>query len=107
MAHNAGDPEQVKRREDAALRERRQELEDVRYIVSTPPGKRYFRKLLERGSVFATTFTGNSQTFFKEGMRNMALGILADVSEAAPEMIVDLMIRKDTEDEEEENARGT
>jgi hypothetical protein len=103
--HNASDPKQVKDRADKANRDRKQELEDVRYLVKTPAGKRYFRKILERGSVFTTTFTGNSRTFFNEGMRNLALGILADVSEAAPEAITELMIRNDTEEEEKENAR--
>lgn len=106
MPHNAADPKQVKEKLDAASRARKQELEDVAYLIKTPPGMRYFRKLLERGSVFTTTFTGNSQTFFKEGMRNLALGILADVSEAAPEMIAELMVRATSEEEEKENARA-
>ena len=106
MPHNASDPKQVKDKADAALRARKQELDDVRYLIKTPAGLRYFRKLLGRGSVFTTTFTGNSRTFFNEGARNLALGILADVSEAAPEAIADLMVRADTEKEEKENARA-
>lgn len=107
MPHNAADPKQVAEKEQRANRARKQVLDDVRYLIKTPPGMRYFRGLLERGSVFQTTFTGNSHTFFKEGMRNLALSVLADVSEAAPEEIVNLMVRSDTEEEEKENARGT
>lgn len=106
MAHNAADPKQIGEKENAASRERKQELEDVRYLVKTPAGLRYFRKLLERGMVFTTTFTGNSRTFFNEGGRNLALGVLADVTEAAPEEVVNLMVRTDSEDEEKENARA-
>ena len=67
MPHNASDPSQVKEKEDAAARERKQELEDVAYLIKTPPGLRYFRKLLERGSVFTTTFTGNSRRSLRKG----------------------------------------
>jgi len=106
VPHNASDPVQVAEKEKAAARVRKQELEDIKYLVKTPAGLRYFRKLLERGMVFTTTFTGNSKTFFNEGARNLALGILADVSEAAPEEIVKLILRTDSKDEEKENARS-
>lgn len=105
MPHNASDPKQVKSKAEAATRERKQELEDIRYLIKTPAGLRYFRRLLARGSVFTTTFTGNSRTFFNEGARNLALSILADVSEAAPDMIAGLMVCVDTKEEEKQNAR--
>lgn len=78
--------------EKKKAKERRlQELEDVKFILGTPQGVRFFRRLLESGRVFQTTFTGNSQTFFLEGHRNLALEFLADVVEATPDKITELM----------------
>jgi hypothetical protein len=94
MAHNAADEKKVK---DAAKRtknERDQQLEDIKDILSRPSGVRFFRRLLEDGSIFATTFTGNSYTFFNEGARNLVLRYFDDLCAAVPERVAELMLRK-------------
>lgn len=60
-------------------RRREQELNDIRTVLSTREGRRFVWRLLSIGSLFQTTFTGNSNTFFLEGHRNLALLILHDV----------------------------
>ena len=71
--------------EEETARARVQYIEDIRTLVAVPAGKRFFRQLFEDGYIFRTTFTGNSQGFFLEGHRNLALKIFQDVCEAAPE----------------------
>ncbi len=92
--HNAANEKQVKEREKDAQNERDQELEDVKTILDTPAGVRFFIRLMDEGRVFSTSFTGNSQTFFLEGHRNLALKFFNDVAEACPDKVADLMIKK-------------
>lgn len=86
---NASDEDQVKTRKRKDERERDRELADIRLVMSSVEGRRFVWRLLEKAGVFRTSFTGNSTTFFNEGMRNMGLMVLGDVHEAcASEYIV-------------------
>jgi hypothetical protein len=88
---NAADEDQVKtrKRKDERLRER--ELNDLRVVMSSVEGRRFVWRLLEKAGVFRTSFTGNSTTFFNEGMRNMGLMVLGDVHEAAADAYIVMM----------------
>lgn len=89
--YNAADEEQVRKREKKNKNEREQELEDIKDILSRPSGLRFFKRMMRKGQMFNTTFTGNSQTFFLEGHRNFALEYFGDVCEACPEKVADLV----------------
>ncbi len=69
--------------EERRLR-REQELNDIRAVLSTREGRRFMWRLLTIGSLFRTTFTGNSTGFFLEGHRNLALMILNDIQKVDP-----------------------
>lgn len=96
--YNAADEKQVKDREEKDDLERVQELEDIKNIMKIPSGLRFFRRLMADGMVFTTTFTGNSQSYFLEGHRNLALKYLNDIAEATPNMVSKLMIVKKEEE---------
>ena len=71
--------DEVREAKDANKRaelEHRQLLNDVKETFGTPYGKRVFSHIMEKTHVFHTTFTGNSQTFFREGERNIGLYLL-------------------------------
>ena len=68
------------------MNEREQELEDIRAVMSSPAGRRFVWRLLEVGNVFRPCFTGNSQTYYLEGKRELTLTFYADVMEACPEL---------------------
>ena len=89
--HNAADEKQVEAQAKRDENRRKQELIDIKDMLETPAGKRFFRRLMKDGLVFQTTFTGNSQGYFLEGHRNLALKYLHDVVEAAPNMVAELM----------------
>jgi hypothetical protein len=97
--YNAADEEVVKgrKRKDEQIRDR--ELNDVRTVMNTVEGRRFVWRMLDRAGVFRTSFTGNSTTFFNEGMRNMGLIVLADVHEACSDKYIQMMTesKKDTE----------
>ena len=99
--HNAADPVSVMDEEKRAKNTREQELVDIKEIINRPEGLRFFRRLMEKGMVFGTTFTGNSRGMFLEGHRNLALLFFNDIAEAAPNKIADLLIAKEEKRETE------
>lgn len=103
MGYNASDEQQVKDLEQEAQNARNQELEDIKTILDTPHGVRFFKRLFDIGCMFQTTFTGNSNSFFKEGHRNFALMFFNDVCEACPNKISELLVKKIAEKKAEEN----
>lgn len=86
--------------ENSKAREiRRREVEDFKWLMAHPAGRRIVWRLLERAGVYRTTFTGNSETFFKEGMRAMGLFIIGEVHSVTPEAYVTMLKEQRTNDE--------
>jgi len=96
--YDASNDNQVKEAETKRRLAREQEIEDLKAILATQAGIRFFKRLMADGHVFKTTFTGNSQGYFLEGHRNLALKYFSDVCEAAPHVVKDLMLREQTND---------
>ena len=87
---NAADPKQVKRagRRD---KERAKRAEaDLRWVLSDPRGRRFLWQLLGDAGIFRTSFTGNSETFFREGMRNLGLQVFTKIHEVAPDLYLEM-----------------
>ncbi len=72
---------------------REEELADLRKILSSDEGVRFFKRFFNEGSMFKSTFTGNSQGMFLEGSRAFALKFFHDCCEACPEKIPTLIMR--------------
>lgn len=66
-------------------KQRRQQLDDIQWLMGHETGRRLMWRLLEVSGVFRTSFTGNSETFFREGRRDVGLRFLADIDEVAAE----------------------
>lgn len=71
-------------RRDADAKEQKRvrlqlEQEDLRAVMRTVEGRRFIRAQLARCGVWRTSFTGNSETFFREGQRNIGLMLLDDL----------------------------
>ncbi|WP_343684009.1 hypothetical protein [Asticcacaulis sp.] len=64
----------AKKKADEKLRA--QTKADWDWLMADARGRRIIWALLEFCGVFRTSFTGNSETFFKEGQRNVGLSIL-------------------------------
>jgi hypothetical protein len=97
---NAANENDVRKAKEKAKVDRAQELEDIRAILRLPAGAgvRFFRRMFDKGKVFHTTFTGNSQTFFLEGHRNLALIFFADLCEAEPGSIHKVILKENFEE---------
>ena len=98
MAHNAADEKQVNKAREDQKTQRDQELEDIKTLLDTPAGIRFFLRFFTKAKMFQTTFTGNSQTFFLEGQRNIALHFFEDVALACPDKIINVITNIKDED---------
>lgn len=82
---NTADVKQVKNAERKAKEERKQELSDIRVIMSTPEGRRFFYRLINVIGHYDALSAHNSgsMTFMLEGERNIARVVKGDIYEAA------------------------
>ena len=83
--HNAGDEILVL---EAKKRDKRRELteeSDLKFVMAHPEGRRFVLKLLSDGGLFKTSFTGNANTYFNEGRRDMALQLLGSITSSCPD----------------------
>mgnify|MGYP001099125650 CR=1 FL=1 len=87
--------EAAKRAERIAKAEQR----DVTELMDSPAFRRYAKRYLNTCSVFKTTFTGTSETFFREGQRAIGTTILAEIMSACPERFAELMAERLASDE--------
>jgi hypothetical protein len=73
--------------DNAKAREiRRKELEDLRWLVAHPQGRRIAARILERAGVHRTSFNHSGSVMaFNEGQRNIGLFVQSELLEAAPE----------------------
>lgn len=89
------DLEDLDRRKDrdqkARNRDRDQEAEDMRWAMAQPQGRRLMSRILGLCGVYRSSYTGNSETFFREGMRNIGLILVADMQTLTPEDFVKLL----------------
>lgn len=60
-------------------------------VFGTPDGKIVLDDILSKGFLWATTFTGNSYTYFNEGKRDLALYVLKRTNTADPNIIMAMM----------------
>ena len=68
-----------------------QEREDTRFVMSTPSGRRFLARLLERSGINRTSFTGNANTYFNEGQRNMGLILQAELVDTDPGLYLTML----------------
>lgn len=73
-------------RKEAAERTEHQRTEDFKWLMADPRGRRIVWWLLEQAGVYRSSFTGNSETFFREGERNIGLKIVFMIHSHCPEL---------------------
>ena len=81
---NASDPKQIADVEGKAKRKSSQEDSDLLAVMSAPEGRRLLWRYLEITGIYKLSYTGNSETFFNEGQRNIGLKLLAEIQRVAP-----------------------
>lgn len=61
---------------------------DMINVLKSESGKRVIWRMLARGGIFKTTYTGNAGTHYNEGMRALALNVLNEVQSADPRSFI-------------------
>lgn len=80
--------------------------EDMTWLMGSKRGRRIVWRILERTGIFRSSFTGNSETFFREGMRNVGLVLMAQINEACPESYT-TMVKEQNEHRSNDDTSGT
>lgn len=75
----------------AALRAKR-EVDDLKWIVASPQGRRFIARLLDRSAIFQSSFhTSGSIMAFSEGRKDLGRYLLAELLEHAPKQYSQLL----------------
>lgn len=69
------------RRQVAALR---QADNDMKAVLATPAGRRVLMRTIDNAGVFLRSFTGDSETFFREGRRSVGLDMIEAIENVQP-----------------------
>lgn len=77
--------EAEKFRKERLRQTQRQQAEDFKWLMSDKRGRRIVWGLLETTGIYRSSFTGNSETFFREGARNVGLVYVDLVNTNCPE----------------------
>ena len=89
------DPGEERARQEGVKSQRDLELEDLKELIQIPAGVRFFKRMCVDASIFTTTFTGNSHTFFLEGKRDLALRYLRDIGEVRPDIFTKIILKEE------------
>lgn len=89
--YNAGDPAAVRKQQDKQRESERRRIKGLQLIVEDPDARAWLWDLLEFCGIARVSFTGNSETFFLEGGRNVGLRIQADLTAHFPESYISMM----------------
>jgi hypothetical protein len=93
---NAADETQVKERSKKELRGRDRELADIRAVLATHHGRRFYWRLLSATELFSVSEVMNASIYALEGKRKIGKLLFADVMEASPEAYL-LMMKESKE----------
>lgn len=88
---NAGDPEAIKKRERDSKDLERRRINGLKVIVENEDARLWLWGLLEFCGISRSSFTGNSETFFREGARNVGLKVQAELVKNYPESYITMM----------------
>ena len=97
LAYDSSDEQHVKGRKTKAKIRREDQLSAMRDIIESKGGAEFLWRLLSRCRLYETSFTGNSQTFFNEGKREIGLWVLAEIMAADPNAYARLMTKHQEE----------
>lgn len=64
---------------------------DVGRLMEMPEFRRFVWRYLGLTKIYETSFTGNSETFFNEGMRAVGLTLIRDVADNAPKQYLQMI----------------
>lgn len=89
---NASDPEQVREAEKKVKFDRKQELDDIKFLLSSIQGRRFIWRLLTHCRVFESIWHPSALIHHNSGMQDVGHFIQAEIVAAEPEAYVKMMM---------------
>ena len=89
--YNAGDEAQVKDRKVRAKIEREAEVAALKDLMRDKRFRSFLGRALCACGILKQSFTGNSNTFFNEGQRNVGLWLMREATEADAETMAEIL----------------
>lgn len=78
------------KRAEKAEDKRLQEISDLAVVLSTREGRRFLWRMLGVARLHDRSYTGNSDTFFNEGVRSVALWLQDEIASTQPEAFLQM-----------------
>lgn len=88
--YRADNDEDIEERRREKELQRETELNDLRFVLESPQGCRVMQRIL--GNPFQPSMTGNSNTFFNEGVRAMSTKLARELKKANPQIAAQILI---------------
>lgn len=91
LVRNTADPKQVKAAGRKAKYNRDRVLNDLRVVLSTLEGRRFYWRLMSQCGLQTLSYLPGAkpeETAFREGMRNIGLNLFRDLADVNPEIYV-------------------
>lgn len=88
---NAADPAQVADGKKKESLSRRDELDDIRFILSTKNGRRVLWRLLTHCNVFGSVWHPSALIHHNSGRQDVGHFIMAEITEASPDAFLTMM----------------
>lgn len=64
---------------------------DIKWLMSDKRGRRIVHAVLAETGLYQLSFTGNSETFFREGRRDVGLKLLATIERLSPDGYIKML----------------
>ena len=91
LVKDASDPDQIKAARRKERRATKDDLEDMREVLRTDPGRRVIWDLLEYCGVFESSWVTGKEIYLLQGKREVGLKILSNVMKADEGAFLEMM----------------
>jgi len=90
--------------EEKKKQRRARDLSDIRTLVATPEGRRFYWRLLEEGRIFLGAFAGDSVNYtnYQLGRQSIAQDFLKDLFDAKPSAFQEMQREHESEAKNDE-----
>ena len=86
--------DQEEKQKEQSLQDRlqaKEEANDFLFLMRRAEGRRFIWRLLTWTHVFRSSFTGNSETFFREGERNVGCRLMNEIHTHCPDLYLTMV----------------
>lgn len=92
------------RKEKVANRDRERDLSDIRFVIKSPEGRRFFWRVMAEGGVFLDAFSSDTNsTYYNLGRQSISRRFINDLLEAKPEAYVQMQQERESEAKSRDN----